>query len=133
MKRILRHFVIDTYSLWLTSRAASGMAFEGGLKTLILAGIAVTLVSVFAKPIINLLLLPINLISFGLFRWVASAVILYLVTLLVKDFKVLFFNFAGYKSVWFDIPSLYFEGWVAFVAFSFFLSLLTSVIYWLLK
>lgn len=133
MKRVLRHFVIDTYSLWLTSRAAEGMVFDGGIKTLIFAGIAVTLVSVFAKPIINLLLLPINLISFGLFRWVASAVILYLVTLLIKDFKILHFNFLGYKSIWVDVPNLYFEGWLAFVAFSFFLSLLTSVIYWLLK
>ncbi len=131
MKRILRHFTIDTYCLWLTSQVASGMVFEQGFKTIVLAGIGVTLISFIAKPVINLLLLPINMITFGLFRWVASAVVLYLVTLLVASFKIRSFDFTGLSSKWFDIPVLHFEGILAFIAFSFVLSVLTSAIYWL--
>lgn len=133
MKRLLRHFVIDTYALWLTSRVASGMLFEKGFMTLFLAGIGITLVSLFAKPIINLLLLPLNLLTFGFFRWVGSAIILFLVTLIVKDFKILYFTYSGLSNKWLDIPVLHFKGFLAFVAFSFIISVLTSFIYWLIK
>jgi uncharacterized membrane protein YvlD (DUF360 family) len=133
MKKVLRHFTIDTYCLWLTSNFASGMLFQKGFQTLVIAGIAITFVSVLAKPIINLLLLPINIITFGIFRWVGSAVILYIVTLIVKDFKILKFDFTGLSSKWFDIPVVHFEGILAFVAFSLVLSILTSAIYWLIK
>src|SRR3989344_6927222 len=116
MKRILRHFTIDTYSLWLTSQVAAGMIFEEGIKTLIIAGVAVTLVSVFAKPIINILLLPLNMITFGVFRWVASAVVLFLVTLVIKQFKIVGFHFPGFNNVWIDIPAINVEGVLAFIA-----------------
>jgi putative membrane protein len=133
MKRILRHFVIDTYSLWLTSLCASGMVFGRGFITLLLAGVGVTLVSVIAKPVINLLLLPLNLLTFGVFRWVAAAIVLFLVTLLVKDFAISGFAFSGFSNKWIELPALNFHGILAFVGFSFILSIITSFIYWLIK
>ena len=133
MKRVLRHFVIDTYSLWITSRLAEGIIFEGGIKTLFIAGIGVTIVSLLAKPVINLLLLPINLITFGLFRWVAAALVLFIVTLRVRNFKIVEFAYHGLSSKWLDIPALHFQGILAFIAFSFIFSLITSFIYWLIK
>ena len=133
MKTLFRHFVIDTYSLWLTSRLASGMVFDDGLKTLFIAGLAVTFVSLIAKPVINLFLLPINLITFGLFRWVGVAVILYLVTLLVKSFHISSFMFNGLNNKWLEIPALHVNGYLSFILFSFILSLITSFIYWLIK
>ena len=133
MKTIFRHFIIDTFSLFTASQIAQGMQFDLGFKTLFLAGIAVTLVSIVAKPVINLLLLPLNLITFGLFHWVASGIVLYLVTLLVKNFKIVFFSYGGFSNKWIDLPSLYFEGVLAFVAFSFVVSIISSFIYWLIK
>jgi len=109
------------------------MVFENGLKTLILAGVGLTLVSLFAKPVVNLLLLPINLLTYGLFRWVGSAVVLYVVTLLLKDFRIYSFDFVGMSSKWLDLPAMHFQGFAAFVAFSFVLSMISSVIYWLIK
>lgn len=134
MKTLLRHFVIDTYAIYIASRVASGMIFGGSFaKTLLLAGIAMALVSLLAKPIINILLLPLNLITFGLFRWVSSAVVLFIITLLVKEFKVTTFDFTGFNNVWIDIPQVTLPGFFAFVGFSFIISLVTSFFYWLAK
>jgi putative membrane protein len=133
MKRIIRHYLIDTGSLWAVSSLASGMVFESGTRTLLMAGVGLMFASLFAKPVINMLLLPINLITFGLFRWVSSAVVLYIVTLLVQDFKIAHFRFDGFTSKWFDLPPLYFEGMLAFVGFAFMLSIITSFLYWLHK
>lgn len=133
MKKILRHYTIDTFSLWVLTNIAGGIVLEKGIQTLLVSGIALTGVFFLAKPVINLLLLPINLITFGLFRWVSSAVVLYLVTLIIKDFKIVAFNFAGFTSRWVDIPALNFTGVLAYIAFSFILSLIISFIYWLMK
>lgn len=133
MKRILRHYIIDTFSLFVVSKIAGGMVFAQGWPDLFLAGVGLTIVSLLAKPIISILLLPLNLLTFGLFRWVSSAITLYLVTLIVPGFAIQGFYFAGLTTKWFDIPSLGFTGIAAFIAFSFVLSFFSSIIYWIIK
>lgn len=133
MKRILKHFVIDTVSLYLASSIASGMVFEKGIETIVLTGVGLMLASLIAKPVINILMLPLNLITFGLFRWVSSAIALYLVTLVVPGFKIINFYFGGYGSTWFDLPVISLSGVFALIAFSFLLSLIESIIYWIIK
>lgn len=133
MKRIIRHYVIDTVSLYLVSRIASGLVFEKGAESLLLAGVGLMVVSLLAKPVINILLLPINLVTFGLFRWVSSAILLYLVTLVVPGFKIVGFVFNGASFQGIAIPALTFSGIGAIAAFSFLISFFTSIIYWLIK
>ena len=57
MKTILRHYVIDTFSLFVISKIAEGLHFGQGLSTILIAGVAITGVSLIAKPVINILLL----------------------------------------------------------------------------
>lgn len=109
------------------------MVFAKGLETLLLTGGVLMLVTLIAKPIINILLLPINLVTFGLFKWVAFAIAFYLVTLLTPGFKLLDFNFPGYSSYWFEIPGLHLSGILAFLAFAFVISFISSIIYWIFK
>lgn len=132
MKRILRHYAVDTFVLYAVSQFASGLQFEKGIETLFLAGAGLTVASLLAKPVINLLLLPINLITFNLFKWVSSAVALYIVTLVIPGFRIVGFMFQGFSSSWFDLPSVSFGGFLAYVAFSFVFSLIASFIYWLM-
>jgi putative membrane protein len=133
VKKLLRTFVIESFSLNLVSGIASGLVFQHGLETLIYAGIALTLTTFIIKPIINLLLLPINLITFGLFRWVSSAITLYLATLIVTDFKIEKFFFAGAPTPFLNLPVLEFTGVGAIIAFSFLLSFITGFIYWIIS
>jgi len=130
MKRILRHFIIEAAALYIVTRTASGMFFENGTSTFLLASGAITVATLFGKPVINILLLPLNLVTFGLFRWVSSAVALYIVTLVVDGFRIDHFAYSGLSNRWIDIPQMNFTGVLAFVAFSFLLSLVTSVFHW---
>ncbi len=133
MKSIIRHYIFDTLSLFLISRIVSGMVFANGMYTLLLAGLVLMISTLVVKPLINLLILPINLVTFGLFKWVASVVALYVVTLVVPGFEITGMSFAGYSGQWIDIPSFNFTGVLAFVAFSFAISLFSSVMHWLVK
>lgn len=133
MRTILKHFIVDTVSLYLVSLMVSGIVFKDGIQTLLMAGLVLMLATTLVKPIINILLLPINLVTFGLFKWVAYAVTLYIVTLIVPGFKLLDFVFKGFNSYWISIPSLALSGVLAFLAFSFVISLVSSMVHWIFK
>lgn len=131
VKKLFRSFVVETSALYAVSNIASGLVFTRGTETIIFSGIALTLASLVVKPIINLLLLPINLLTFNLFKWVSSAVALYLTTLAVTDFKITQFYFPGYESL--GIQNFTLEGLGALIAFSFLISLITSFVNWLIS
>lgn len=133
MKSLIRYYLIETVALYVVSNTISGMVFQRGTLSLLEAGLGLTIVSLSAKPIINILLLPINLVTFGLFRWVSAAFALYLVTLLVNDFKIISFSFPGTIVLGFSIPALNFGGLFSIIAFSFVISFITSFFHWLLK
>src|SRR3972149_4279377 len=130
MKRILRLYVFDTVSLFLASQIASGLVFDGGLPTLLLAGLGLVGSTLVVKPIINILLLPINLVTFGFFKWASSAIALYIVTLIVQGFKIVGFGTHAFLSPWIDIQAVSLDGILAFVAFSFLIFVLTSLMTW---
>lgn len=133
MRGIIKHFIIDTITLYLISQAVVGITFAGGMYTLLLAGFVLMLATLIIRPIINILLLPINLITFGLFKWVTYAITLYLVTLVVPGFRLAEFVFRGFNSYWFSIPAISLYGILAFIAFSFVISTVSSVLYWIFK
>jgi putative membrane protein len=133
MHRLLKHFLIDTVSLYLISQVVSGIVFENGLYTLLLTGLILMLTTMIVKPVINVLLLPLNLVTFGIFKWVAYAISFYLVTLLVPGFKLLDFAYRGYSSNLFSIPAISLTGTLSFLMFALLVSFVSSVMYWLFK
>ena len=131
MRAIIKIYVTCTLSLYLASIAFGGMRLSEGINSILMAGVALSLFSLLVKPLINLLLLPLNLITFGLFRWVSSAIALYLVTLVIPGFKIINFSFAGLASKWIDIPAIHLSGILAIVAFSLVISIISSILHWL--
>ena len=133
IKRFISVFVIESVALYLVSQIASGLMFTRGIQSLIVTGVALALASFFVKPIINILLLPINLVTFGVFKWVSHAVTLYIVDLLLAEFAVNSFKFAGLSSKYIDMPPINLpSGIPSYLAFSLTIAAITSIIYWLL-
>lgn len=133
MKTILKHFIIDTVSLYLISLVVRGIVFEKGIETLLLTGFVLMLTTLIIRPILNILLLPLNLVTFGLFKWVTYLITLYLVTVVVPGFKLMDFAFAGFSNPWLPIPAIALSGALAFVAFAFLISFVSSIVYWIFK
>lgn len=133
MKTILRAYLTNLVSLYLVSQTIAGMVFNGGLQTLLITAAALAISSLLIKPVINILLIPINLMTFGLFRFLSSAIAFYLITMVVKDFKIVEFNFAGFTTNYFSVPALILHGILAFIAFSFVISFINSILHWVVK
>lgn len=133
MKRILRSYLVNTSSLYAASLVASGLVFEKGWESVLLTGVGLTVATLLVKPIINVLLLPINLITFNLFKWVSSGVAIFLVTLVVPGFKILYFHFPGLSSKWLDIPAISLDNFLKYIAFSFIIFFISSLLHWIIN
>lgn len=131
VKKYLKLFLINSASIWLIAQLAAGIILKEGLQTLVTAGLVLTLVNLGVKPLINLLLLPINLITLGTFRWLVNVLVLWLVTAIVPQFQINAFAFSGFNWQGFIIPSLMLGKFWAFVLISFLISLATGFLLWL--
>ncbi|MCG2691802.1 phage holin family protein, partial [Microgenomates group bacterium] len=69
MKDFLRQSLINSFSLYIVASIFPGLTVPQQLLNLIWAGIIFTLINRLVKPVIKLFLLPINLITLGLFGW----------------------------------------------------------------
>jgi len=133
MKKIFRSLVINLAALILVSQAIAGFKISGGYQGILFTAIVLTGVNFAIKPLIKLLLLPINLITLGAFRWVANVFSLYLVTLLIPYLEIFSFTFPGFTYQGFIIPEMYLvKIWVLFIS-SFLISLFTTFLFWLFK
>lgn len=133
IKRFLRFYIFSLAALWLVTQLIKGVTFAGGYQTLLLASLALTLVNLLVKPLVNLLLLPLNLLTLGAFRWVVNVAALYLVTLLVPQFKIEAFLFPGFSYQGFIIPPIHLNILWVFVLASLSISIITSFLFWLTK
>lgn len=133
MKKYFRSYLFNLVSLSLCVSLLAGVSYEGDYKTIALAALVLTLVNFLIKPLINILLLPINLITLGAFRWLINVLSLYLVTLIVPLFKVDAFLFPGFSYQGFIFPPINLNVFWAFVLASFLISLMTTFLLWLAK
>ena len=133
MKKYLRSFLITIASLIIASGLVDTISFQEGEKTIAITALVLMLVNFLIKPVINLLLLPVNLLTLGLFRWVVNVFVFYLVTLLVTQLKIEPYNFPGFEQSGFIVPSIQFSFFWTLVLLSFIISFSTGFLYWAFK
>ncbi len=133
MKRLLRSFLIHAFAIWFIAKNFGGIDYQNSLNFLALGAVALTVADGLLKPLINLLLLPFNLVTLGLFRWVSGVITLYIATTLVKGFQIVPFVYAGFQSNLFIIPSISFSLFTAYIIVAFLISLVTSFLFSLAK
>lgn len=133
IKKYFRFFLINFFALWLVAYIFTGVSFVGGWQTIALAALILTLLGTLVKPLVKLLLLPVNLITLGAFRWLINVIVLWLVTFIIPQFQIKGFLFEGINQQGFTIPSFYVATFWAFVLSSLVISFTTSLTLWLIK
>lgn len=130
MKKLLRFYLINLVSLWITTQVIKGLVFTGGIQSLLLGALAFALINMILVPLLKILLLPLNLMTLGLFSWITNVVALYVLTTLVPSFRLIPYNFPGFSTNGFIIPSVNLSPlWVAVLA-SFLIGVITNFLHW---
>ncbi len=88
MKKILRYIILFTFSLITANQIWHNLSFNQIPLTIIKVAAILTLFELLLKPIIKILLIPINILTLGLFRLVIDTLGLYLAIFFISDFQV---------------------------------------------
>lgn len=132
MKKLLRFYLINLVSLWITSQFIKGLIFTGGVRALLLGALVFALINLVLVPLLKLLLLPLNLMTLGVFSWVTNVLALYALTTLVPSVRLAPFSFPGFSSAGFTIPNIDLSPlWVAVLA-SVLIGVITHFLHWVM-
>ena len=133
MKKHLRTYLITLASFLFISWLIPTVSFAEGAKTVLIASLVLMISNVLAKPILNLLLLPINLLTLGLFRWLINIFVFYITLLVVPQLKVGAFTFSGYDYRGFIIPQISLSFFWTLFLICFIMSAVSGFLYWTFK
>lgn len=133
MKSLLRGIVFNLVGLIIVQYLFSGFHVAGGLFTSFIGAVVLTILSFTVKPILKIISLPLNLITFGAFSFIINAIIVYLLTVFVPQIQINAFVFEGISFWGFIIPSLSFNLFFSYIIISLGLSLVTGGARWITK
>ena len=133
MKKFLRTIIVNFFSLFLISKFIGGIDYSDNLLILFWAAFFLAVLNLLVKPILNILMTPINFLSLGAFRWVINIIILFLVTIFVQEFKIVGFTFPGFSFAGFSVPTIRLAFFWSLFLISFMLELIPGIITWLVK
>lgn len=133
MRSLLRNTGVNAFSLFILSQFLEGVRITGGISTFILGGFVLCLMTKILRPLLELVALPLNIVTFGTFSFLINAIILYLLTIFIPQISIIPFVFKGITFLGFVIPQVSFNSFFAFVVSAFALSIITGLIQWLIK
>lgn len=131
MKTLLRYFLINLISLYITTLYIPGLSYTGGFKSLALGALVFMLINFLLVPLLKILFLPLNLLTLGLFAWLINVIALYALTTIVSDFALTPYDFPGATIAGITLPATELTTfWVAVLA-SFIIGIITHFLQWL--
>lgn len=131
MKSLIRNILINLVSFWLIEKIFSAVDYRQEPKILFLASFVLTMINLLLKPLLNLVFLPLNFLTFGLSHWLVNLLVLFLIAIFVPGFSLKVFNFPGLNYSGFSIPAINFGLLGSFLLVCFLLKLIPDIISWL--
>jgi putative membrane protein len=129
MKYILRSFLFHTCALWLTTQIIPGFAIQGGLQGMLFTALILSLLMLIVKPILKILFIPINFMTFGLLSWAVNIIVVYLLTFLVSGVLIEPWIFPGVSISGFIIPTFPVSYIASLTCITIMLTVLTNIFY----
>lgn len=133
MKSLIRNYLINLGSLWVTTQILPSIIIVGGTRGLLMGALAFMLANILLVPLLKILLLPLNLLTLGLFAWLANVLALYFLTLALPYFQVSSYQFLGVIYQGFVIPAVELSPFYVVVLASFIIGLIIHFFNWLVK
>lgn len=129
MKTLLRYFLINLVSLWVTTIILPGLTYSGGIKSLFIGAGAFMVINWILVPLLKILFLPLNLLTVGIFAWLINVLALYALTT-ISDFQLVPYSFPG-ANFGVSIPAYDLSPLMVAIVASFIIGFITHFLQWL--
>jgi putative membrane protein len=107
-RKIILQIIAGIIALWLAREFIPGVTFGGPAKDLLIAGLVLGLINFFIKPILNLITLPLRIITLGLFSLLINMGIIWAIHLFFTNL-----NFTGLLTLFWMAILVWFLSLVA--------------------
>ncbi len=132
MKYILKNYFSLCSAIYILVNIIPSVKIVSGLKDFFSATIIMVLLMIVVRPLINIILLPINLITFNLFSWLVNIFLFYLWVVISRNVSVESWIFPGINIGGLSISSINFSSWqtiiISAVVFTFLLQIINLLI-----
>jgi len=91
--KIILHWIILSTAVFVTTKIISGISLDP-IWVALIVGACLTLFNMFIKPVINILTLPINIVTLGLFSLVVNGLLFWYLGNIINGFNVTTFSAA---------------------------------------
>ena len=85
LKTIIFQTVAGTAGIWLADQFVNNVEFTGTLTTLIFCGFVLGIINAFIKPVVNIIALPLRILTFGLFSLVINMGLVWLLDIIFPE------------------------------------------------
>ena len=129
MKHLIRVFVFNVFALWLAGQLLPTIRVAPTWQALLSAGGVLSILMLIVKPILKILFLPINIITFGLLSWMVNVIVIYLLTVVASGVAIVPWTFPGGGALGFVIPEIKLSYFMALIASSLLITLIGSTLH----
>lgn len=133
MKSLLRKYLFNLVTLWITTQVVPGLSYSGGFNALLLGALGLMVVNWFILPLLKITFLPFNLLTLGFFTWIVNVIGLYIMTKLIPQFKLVPFSYPSINYNGFVIPEIALNVLMVAIAASLLIGLISNFLHWLTK
>jgi len=132
MKSFLRLSLLNSICLYAVASFFPGLIISQQFTHLLYSGFILALVNTLIKPLIKLFLLPLNLLTLGIFYWISSVISLFIFTKIVNYIQIIPFISPVINKSGFTIPSLAVNFIFSLIISSLLLSIFFNLLNWIL-
>ncbi|MBI5613962.1 phage holin family protein [Candidatus Gottesmanbacteria bacterium] len=129
MRYLLKLFVFHAFALWVTTEIYAGFVIRGGWQTIFFAGLILTVLTLLVKPLLKILFIPVNLLTFGLFSWIVNVLVLYMLTVIINTVYVRPWIFMGFTFQGFVVPSTQISYLASLIGATFIITAISNLLF----
>src|SRR4030042_5107573 len=104
--KLLIKLLLNIFSLWIVSYLVPGFNFDS-TQALIVTAVVVGVVNTFIKPVLQIIFIPISIITFGITAFLINVVLLWGISFIVPGFEIDGFWTAVISSIVLSLVSFF--------------------------
>lgn len=100
---------------------------------MIMGGVVFMLINFTVVPLLKIMFLPLNILTFGFFTWLINVLALYFLTTFMPAFKLVPYTFSGLDLGMLIVPQITFNTLQVAIIASLLIGLFANIAKWLVK
>jgi putative membrane protein len=132
MKTLIRYYLTITLSIFLLTLFIPSFDINGPWQSFLFSTLILTIIYYLLRPLINIILLPIHLLTLNLSQWLVNIFVVFLWSLLSPGVIISAWTVGSVNLGSIHISNLSLPGWGVIIVIGIFLTIVVQFLDWIL-